>query len=63
MERTRIVAYWMYANITKYEKSRKGIMEFMPLPSDVSEEKKYLSTDEFIAAQNQFAKALKKKKK
>ena len=52
----------IYADITKHEKSRKTISEWLPLKSDVIEDVKYLSSEEFIASQNKFAEALKKKK-
>jgi hypothetical protein len=61
-EQSRLIGYMIYADITKHEKSRKTISEWLPLKSDVVEDVKYLSSEEFIASQNKFAEALKKKK-
>lgn len=57
-----MIAYMVYVNVTKHEKSRKNITDWLPLISDDVEAKEYLSKDEFIEAQKKLAAALKKKK-
>lgn len=62
-ERTRILGYSIYWNITKYEKSRKGIKQWMPLPSDEPEEElPGMDQKDFIESQKRLHEALKQKK-
>lgn len=56
--RARFVAYQVYVNVTKYEKNRIGIKEFLPLPSDEKEERILLTQEEFIENMKRFSKAI-----
>ena len=62
-EHTRMIGYMMYSNIMKYEKHKKSMTEWLPLPSDGKEKKEYITTDQFIESRKKLAEALKTKKK